>query len=351
MFWYFEIICICYLLARLIVKCKVKNRWTILDFLILFIMIFFAGFRDHVGTDYNTYYDIYNNIVTSKFNLQTFYNTHQEIGYYLLSTITKKIVKSDMGIFITSACLTYTLIYTRIKEESKGFSYSILLFFLLGIFTGPFNVLRQWIAIAINFYAEKYIDKQFKKFVVFNIIASMFHITALPVMMIQIIIKKLKLDYKVFVYLFLTLLIGVFIINNMPMIQSLAGKVNPRFVNYFNVYKCGMGTKLLLMLKIGVMLILLVYKYKVENERYILYYLVALIFNILGLYNVFIYRFSSYFEIYLILLFPELLSKFYKNERVVYKYIIFATFVCVFTLSLLFYGDLLPYKNYFGEVF
>lgn len=54
MLYYFSIIAICCLLSIFIVKCNVRNRWTILDFFILVILILFAGFRDHVGTDYQT---------------------------------------------------------------------------------------------------------------------------------------------------------------------------------------------------------------------------------------------------------------------------------------------------------
>ena len=346
MLYYFSIIAICCLLSIFIVKCNVRNRWTILDFFILVILILFAGFRDHVGTDYQTYYDIYNRIVTTKFNIETFYNTNQEIGYYLLSVITKKISKSDIGIFISSSCLTYIFIYSRIKKESEDFVYSILLFFLMGIYTGPFNIVRQWIAISLNFYSEKYIESNTKRFFFINILASLFHISAFPVMILQRLTRKIKLNRKIIFIFIFTMFIIFSLSYYLPLIASIAQKINPRYAGYLQVGQSGLGIKLLLVIKIGILLFALINKRKIINERYVLYLMIAVLFNILGLYYVIIYRFVSYFDIFLVLLIPEILKKCKKYDRVIYKYSFFLLYTCVFVLSILNYGDLLPYSSY-----
>jgi len=74
--------------------------------------------------------------------------------------------------------------------------------------------------------------------------------------------------------------------------------------------------------------------------------MIAVLFNILGLYYVIIYRFVSYFDIFLVLLIPEILKKCKKYDRVIYKYSFFLLYTCVFVLSILNYGDLLPYSSY-----
>ncbi|WP_035018976.1 EpsG family protein [Anoxybacillus flavithermus] len=165
---YLLVVLIVCFIALIMKKKNLERKWTFFDAFILLFLVVFSGIRFNVGSDYESYYYIYNNIISSTFSLDAYNATTQEFGFYLLSYITKKISDSPYGIFWVSAVITYVPIYIRMKKDSKDFAFSILLFFLLGLYTIPFNTIRQWIAIAINFYSLRYIDTNKRNFIILN---------------------------------------------------------------------------------------------------------------------------------------------------------------------------------------
>jgi hypothetical protein len=343
---YFLVILIVYCMSFVIEYKNPSNKWRALDLFVLLILIIFAGVRLDVGTDYRTYYNIYNNIVSNQFSITDFYATRQEFGYYLLSLLTKKISCSPYGIFITTAIITYIPIYSLLKKKSKNFPFSILLFFLLGVYTAPFNMIRQGIAISINFFASQYITNNRKKFILLNIIAASFHIVTLPVMFIQLVITKIKPTFKLVVG---TLLLSAFtavFYTKLTVIFSFLEKIDPRYIAYLGTNYCGTGLKLLIILRVMVILYVLLISKKTEYQYYKTSLIVSLLFMIIGMVNIPVARVASFFDIYLIILLPNILKTMARRERWLNQYCLIATFLIVFIFSLIFYGDLIPYKSY-----
>ena len=126
---YYTFYCFISIFLTLIIKISGSTKkWTFLDVIILLILIIFSGMRFNVGTDYGLYYYIYNTYISKTFSLSNYYSTNQEFGYYLLSWITKNISSSPYGIFWTCAIITYIPIYSRIKKESKNFTFQCYFF-------------------------------------------------------------------------------------------------------------------------------------------------------------------------------------------------------------------------------
>ncbi|OEF99787.1 hypothetical protein BHF71_01015 [Vulcanibacillus modesticaldus] len=343
---YFFIVLIVYSIALIIKTKSLTKKWTVLDIFILLVLIIFSGIRFNVGTDYGMYYHIYNTYISKVFSLKDYYSTKQEFGYYLLSWITKNISSSSYGIFWTSAIITYIPIYSRIKKESKNFTFSILLFILLGFYTGAFNIIRQWIAIAINFYANQYIEENRKKFVLLNIIGSFFHSTSIIAMLIQLVVKKIKPTFKFFVFIIVLGIISTIIFERMSFIFSMLDNLNPRYINYFESRPAGKGLKLLFVLRIIIILFVLILTKKTEYQYDKTLLIVSSFFMIIGFTNVFIARIEYYFSIVLVLLLPNILTQMEKKERLLYQYCFTVVFLVVFILSLMYYSDLIPYKTH-----
>ncbi|BDG30601.1 EpsG family protein [Parageobacillus thermoglucosidasius] len=343
---YFLVILITYLTALMIKFKNLTKKWTFLDIFILLILIIFSGIRFNVGTDYEIYYFIYNNIVSSNFSLDDYNATTQEFGYYVLSWITKRISDSPYGIFWASAFLTYIPIYVRIKKDSKDFAFSILLFFLLGLYTGPFNTIRQWIAIAINFYSLQYINTDKKKFLLFNIIGSLFHSTCIIAMIIQLIAKKVKPTFTMLIGILIFGIVFVMLFGRMSFLFEILSNINPRYTVYFEPQPGGTGSILLFVLRVIIVLYLLFFtKYnEYQYEKTLL--MISLFFMMLGFYNVFVQRMEAYFGIVLVLLLPNILCRMKSIERWMYKYYFTIVFLVVFIFSLIFYANLIPYKTY-----
>ena len=350
MLLYFFIVLLVYFLTLIIKISGSTKKWTFLDVIILLILIIFSGMRFNVGTDYGLYYYIYNTYISKTFSLSNYYSTNQEFGYYLLSWITKNISSSPYGIFWTCAIITYIPIYSRIKKESKNFTFSMLLFFLLGIYTGPFNIVRQWIAIAINFYALQYIDKNTKKFILLNIVGTLFHSTCIFVMIIQLLAKKIKPTFRFFAF---TIILGIMFIiffNKIYFMSTLFSKLNPRYVDYLKPRSAGIGLKLLTSLRAILILYFLLFteKTKYQYEKSLL--IISLFFMLIGFVNVYVARVELYFSICLVILLPNVLYQMKLKERWMHQYFFTLLFLIIFTLSLIYYSDLIPYRTYFTGV-
>lgn len=346
MILYYIIVLLVVLLALIIKYNGSTKKWTFLDILILLILIIFAGSRYYVGTDYGTYYYLYNTYISKTFSLKDFYSTNQEFGFYLLSWITKNISSSPYGIFWTSAIVTYIPIYSRIKKESINFVYTLLMFFLLGIYTGPFNGMRQGIAIAINFYSLQYIEKNRKKFILLNIFGTLFHFTCIIAMLIQLLAKKIKPTFSFLVFTILLGVIGIIMFDKLAFISGLFVKFNPRYISYFKPRFAGPGLKLLTLLRLFIIVYFLLFSKKSEFQYEKTLLIISLFFMMLGFVNVFIARFERYFSICLILVLPNTLSQMKLQDRWLYQYFFTILFFIIFTLSLIYYSDLIPYRSY-----
>jgi hypothetical protein len=345
---YFFLVLIIYFSLNVTREIGLVKKWNVMDIFVLSIMIAFAGFRYYVGTDYGGYLYIYNNVVSRVFSLSDYRSTNHEIGFYFLSWVTKNVSDSPYAIFWTSAIITYLPIYVRLKKDSNNFPFALLLYFLLGFYTFSFNGIRQSIAISISFYASRYMNINHKKFILINIIASLFHLSAFVAFIIQILVSNIKSLRKfLFISLFI-LLTFLFVWYKKPaFVMNFLYNINPKYLYYFTPKPTNIGVKLQIFLRF----LTIVYVFLFTDRNVYTFYkfllIISLIFLFLGLYMVFLARFEMYFSIYLTLLLPEAIRNISsKEDKILHQYILFAVFFIVFILSLLYYNEVIPYKTY-----
>lgn len=323
-----------------------EKKWTLFDVSVILILIIFASIRFNVGTDYQSYYYIYNYIVSSDFSVDAYHATHQEFGYYIVSWLTKKFFDSPYAIFWLSSILIYIPIYVRMKKDSEDLSYTLLLFLFLGFYTNSFNIMRQWIAIAINFYSLRYIHQNKTKFVFLNLLGTSFHYTCVIAMFVQLLAKRIRPTMMV---LFLTCITGTifaFLLIKMDILYAVLSTIDNRYIIYQEVRSPGIGYILLFILRLIIVLILLMISKSREYQYEKTLLIISLFFIILGFHNVYLGRMEAYFSITLVLCIPNILKQTTKRERLIYKYFFTMIFVSVFILSLIFYGNLIPYRTY-----
>ena len=103
------------------------------------------------------------------------------LGYF-------KSVRIYFGVY---AAITVCLFYFASKEYKKeSIALSMLLFYFV-TFTAAFNVMRQYIAVALVAFSLKYVFKRdFLRFMIFVLIASTFHTSALLVTFVYFLWSK-----------------------------------------------------------------------------------------------------------------------------------------------------------------
>jgi hypothetical protein len=145
----------------------------------LAIPILFAGCRFKVGTDFWQYM---NNFV--RWNSMSYSQLFSDDSSIALYKIIAKFTYGLGGRVLTWSVLAAMVlipVYKTLEKEYKDiFLGTSITVFLLTAFTSAFNLSKQYVAVAIVFWALKYVfEDKFVKFFVWVCVATLFHETAL----------------------------------------------------------------------------------------------------------------------------------------------------------------------------
>lgn len=163
------------ILAFLISCIAKKTEKKLFLWIIIGVLTIAAGFRGNdVGIDTPNYYsDIVNRF--------PYHWQFREEGFRFISNLILSMTKNPQIVFILCAFVTNTLILLRLWDFRNNADFSLeVLLYLLVYYSNTLNIMRQYVAVSIIFYASRYLFK--KKYVLFLlslILASFFHRSAL----------------------------------------------------------------------------------------------------------------------------------------------------------------------------
>jgi len=147
---------------------KINKKFLILPFILITV---FAGFREGVGIDYETYKLLF------KWGRDGTQVTSEPLFSYFLKFC------YDLGgnaqlFFLLSAIITNTFVYLFIKKLSTNYILSFLLYFcIVSFYLYTFNATRQWLACSVFLYSLTFFkDRKYFKYILLNIFAGLtFH--------------------------------------------------------------------------------------------------------------------------------------------------------------------------------
>lgn len=172
------------------------------------ILIVVAGLRWQVGTDYWAYSRNYTRYKNELWDSITSFN---EPGINFISYISSLIYDDYATMFFISSLITVGLMVWTNSKYSNSFLVSILLYIFIGAWHGSFNGVRQYLAAAILFAGHRYIiDKQLWKYLFVVILASLFHISALSMIILYFVPKK-RLKFKQIISLLVVIVMSIFL--------------------------------------------------------------------------------------------------------------------------------------------
>lgn len=196
-----------YFIVLLASKKIQPKKWTKLDFLILSLLICMAGFRFMIGTDYDLYSRMFEQL-----SLATVNDSRTGLGYNLIALQFKNFGFNFQAFIFICALITNTFVYIFLKNNSKKPGLSLLMYLAFGFYTFSFNGFRQ--ALSMSFFLFGYTNKKRGRFILMGIsyLVSFFihSISGLGIVVtiiidllpnIQIYFKKI-LPYIVLVYIF-----------------------------------------------------------------------------------------------------------------------------------------------------
>lgn len=141
------------------------------------ILILFAGLRSYrVGTDTGNYVRIW----TYSQSLSEALSSQMEIGYLILMWVTRNLSDNYAVLLTAIAIIVVTLYLSTIVKLVDRYEFGVYVFIALNSYAGFFNGARQAIAVAICFFALRFLlDKRFVPYIACIAIAMVFHKTAL----------------------------------------------------------------------------------------------------------------------------------------------------------------------------
>ena len=158
-------------------------------FIIIAVLIVTAGCRYHMGTDYVNYVHLYKTQY-SQLSLGEILILEEPI-LPLIGKISYLFFDSYFPMFLIASVITVGLMLYSTYKETTDFIFVSLLYIFAGGWTGSFNGVRQYIAIAIVFIGRKYImERNFLKFLLVCGVAFFAHRSALFFVLIYFIYSK-----------------------------------------------------------------------------------------------------------------------------------------------------------------
>ncbi|MFB8605550.1 EpsG family protein [Enterococcus casseliflavus] len=280
------------------------------------ILIIISGLRN-VGTDvinYKNYFEI--------LDFYNFGNSLYERGYYLINKIVQISFNDFQYVLIFTSLFIILLITKTIVDFSVYPLLSLFFFITLYFYFTSFNLVRQYIAMAIVFASIKYIiEKKLCRFIFIIIFASFFHSTSLFFIPFYWIARKKMPDVYYWLVFIATLVLTIFI----PLIINIVSFIFPR-LSYYSDYSLEGASANFAFVVTSITFICAKILFKKliiidgNANLYMNFVFYASCFSILSRNNIIFFRISSYFYIFIILLIPIIYKSLTKNLKFLFLF-------------------------------
>lgn len=172
-------------------------------------LVLFIGLRSS-GADTSAYILSYNNYLTGAEGLEkVFDGSSKAVGFSLFTWFIKTFISQDYHVYLfVIAAISGISVGYALWKYSDYFALSMILFILTGTYTWMINGIRQFMAAALGFLA---IDLLLKKkriaYMVFVLFLCTIHVSAVILLVAVLFNVDNPFDYRIFLVLLGTLLI------------------------------------------------------------------------------------------------------------------------------------------------
>lgn len=332
------------------------NKW--LTIIIVSIpLVCIAGFRWRVGTDFGTYYSTFIEIPNYSLSF-IFGSTYSDFipferGFSVLVWLIGIINKNPQFIIFITSLINVVFVVIALKKYSSNFPLSIYLYITSMVYFSAFNGIRQWIASVIIFIAFQYlVNRNIKRYLIFILIASTIHISSLIMIPVYFIVNFKPFGKKIIIIAVIIAIVSVFL---QPVLQDLELLASDtRYSGYMKVSEDDDGVNIFRVLVAAVPVIIsfiLYNKMKDNKENRFLINFATLNFLVLflAMQSTIIARLTIYFELYNLLLYPNIEKVLKKEERYVFIFVLCLCFFIYMYMLLPVDSNLLPYRTIWNK--
>lgn len=324
------------------------NKNKLFQWVVFIIIIGVAGFRDHIGVDFDSYVEWY---------IHKTRDDKLEFGFVAIMNIFRFFNLSYHFIFFFFSFLTCLFLFLGIKKYTANQNFAFLVFLILPeMYLNSFCLIRQSFSVAICFYAFYYLmNKKYLIYLLLMIVGVSIHYSAvLPFLLFLIVFKYAD---KINVWYIAIMLIASFLLSKLSFIQIFDFLFeNTRYSYYFSQHRVPVNIYKIIVLNIVAFFVLFHFE-KMKNRYPYQKYIILLYFFSVIFMNLFsaladMARIAYYFRIFEIIVIADLIFLGAKERRVwlFIGFYIYYFSAFIYTLK----GDLemerksklTPYKTY-----
>jgi len=301
-----------------------ENQSIYFQYALIILLIYFSGFRDGLGQDYDGYYEYFNLGYNLSFSLRKPIMT-------LFSNIIYSTIFSSQFFFLIMAIVTNILFIKSFYRYKNTFL--IIFIYLTGtiFYFNTFNLVNQMCAASIFVYSIRYIeDRQILKYFLLILLGASIHTSAIFLMPIYFIVNR---NYSKTLLLFI-LALSIYIgqIEQIDLAPLLSKHIT-LYYWYFNNEPLAV-TSGYLTLFLNICLIILLTRKKLissdikNNIAFNLFFIGVVFYNLIPSYF-YIFRFAIYFIVFATIVLPLLRMVISKQ---ISRIILITTFSIIFGL-------------------
>lgn len=324
--------------------------------IISFCLIFVAGVRSGVGTDWWNYNAIFGKFMQIPI---TEIIGQKEWGFWGISSLVGTVTNDVTLVFVIHAALIVIPIILVLHHYSTSLCFSLFLYITMMEYYGSFNGMRQCTAAAFLYLGIYWIYKRkFIPYACLVLFSSIFHNTAIIMLPLYFFVTQTAWSKRIKIVSFCLIGIVVFFPG---VANSLVGIMDGMEYQKYMIHDPaddGVNILRVLVALAPVLISSVYYKFLYANEKekqwidiLINFSLLNFLVMSLALRSTVLARFSMYFNLYNILLIPYFLRIFQKDSRIIAACIIGILFLIYMTLLLPTDSNLLPYKTVWGHIF
>ena len=314
-------------------------------FILLFIiLVFISGGRlISIGVDTKTYLEVFNNIISNG------YITYLEPTWNIINILVGKVTSNFNVFMIIISALTLLPIFFVSKKESKYIFFPIFIYVSMHLFTGSFNMMRQYMGfsyVLLSYYFLSHDNKKY--FYLFALISTSIHYSSIFVFAL-VLHKFIPINSKKIILL----LIFSFLFGSMMNEQVLSKLPLFKFQTYISgdgLYKDNLGAAIIMTFLMNSFAVIIISTYRgiQTNEFWYKVFIFSII--VLNLTYTLEYgtRLYNLFSISHIIFIPMYLSSNrIKQKSSTYTFIILFYAVLFFRMLLNDGNQVIPYNNVF----
>lgn len=308
-------------------------------------MSLFIGFRFYVGTDYASYYRTY--FRYSRMSWGELIRV-DDPALRIIAKLSSYLVDSPITMFTIAAFIFCTLFVTSIYKYTERFCYSMFLFVCSGTFLDAFNGVKQASAIAIIFFGLRFIkERQFVKYLITILIATLFHSTAILMILLYWLFDIKTTPFNIILIIIISIVLASSYEWLFSLVEAITGKnVNLEYTYYItqvNVFRIAVAC-------VPCVLIFFLNKEdRLKNSTLCN----MLIFNAslmcITSSSAFLARIGMYSTAYVCIAFVGLRDKitFEKDTKMLFDFVVIVAYLAYFIVSILKTANLYPYQLFF----